>query len=81
LPVPSAAAIWVLVRTSMLGVAVISSMRYCDIRAARESPRTTIVTCWAYRARLTAAWPAELAPPAMKTCSPAKAVLSDVVAP
>jgi hypothetical protein len=30
-------------------------------------------------ARLTAAWPAELAPPAMKTCSPVKALPSDAV--
>ena len=81
LPLPSAPAIWVLVRTSMLAVAMISSIRYCDIRATRASPRTTIVTCRAYRARLTAAWPAELAPPAMKTWLPTKALLSDVVAP
>jgi hypothetical protein len=65
----------------MLGVALIWSIRYCDIRAAREPARTTIVTCWAYRARLTAAWPAELAPPTMKTCSPAKALFSDAAAP
>jgi hypothetical protein len=57
LSVPSAAAIWVVVRTSILGVVVISSIRRCDIRAARASPRTTIVACWEYRARLTAAWP------------------------
>jgi hypothetical protein len=45
LPTPAAAAICVVVRTSILGVALISSIRYCDIRAARESPRITMVTC------------------------------------
>ncbi|HEY6315237.1 MAG TPA: hypothetical protein VIY52_31145 [Streptosporangiaceae bacterium] len=40
-------------------------MRYRDIQAAGEAPRTTSVTCRAYLARLTAARPAELAPPAM----------------
>jgi len=73
--VPSAAVAWVEVRTSMLGVAAIWSIRYCDIRAASELPRTTRVTWRAHRAELTAACPAELALPAIKACSPAKALL------
>ncbi len=40
---------------------------------AREAPRTSMVTCDAYRARWTAAWPAEFPPPTMKTGTPAMA--------
>ena len=51
-------------------------VRHAGARA--RSPRTTSVTCRAYRARWSAACPAELAPPTMKTSRPASAGASDV---
>jgi hypothetical protein len=42
-------------------------MRYCDIDAPRSRPRTSNVTCRAYRENRTPAWPAELPPPTTTT--------------
>src|SRR5580700_10535953 len=44
-------------------------MRYFDMLASREGPRTRMVTCVAKREQCIAAWPAELAPPTTKTFS------------
>ena len=49
--------------------------------SAKDALRTTIVTCAAYFARWSAAWPAELPPPTMKTLSPARAGASAMAAP
>ena len=38
--------------------------------AASDGPRTSSVTRWAYRARCSAAWPAELPPPTTYTSWP-----------
>ncbi len=64
-PSPSAATTVVQVRTRMFCVARTWSIRYCDIDASRPLPRTRIVTERATRAKNTAAWPAEFAPPTM----------------
>jgi len=42
--VPERPAICVRVSTSMLGVAAIRSIRYCDMELARPAPRTSIQT-------------------------------------
>ena len=49
------------------------STRYCDIDFSSESERTSSTTRRAKRARLSAAWPAELAAPTMYTSSPSHA--------
>ncbi len=63
-------------RTSTLGMAVTWSMRYCDIDAPRSRPRTSSVTCCAYRENRTTAWPAELPPPTTTTWEPVYASAS-----
>ncbi len=50
-------------RTSMVSAASIRSMRYCDIEAVSESPRTSSTTLRANSAMFSAAWPAEFAAP------------------
>ena len=49
--------------------------------AAREEPRTRMVTERAYREKYTAACPAELAPPTMYTSWSAQAGASDKAEP
>ena len=49
--------------------------------AASDGPRTSSVTCSAYRARCSAAWPAELPPPTTQTCSPVIDGASETAAP
>ena len=68
-------------RTSMLAASVMRSTRYWDIPSASAAPRTSIVTFRAYRAKLRAAWPAELAPPTMSTSFPRHAAASVSAAP
>jgi hypothetical protein len=68
-------------RTSASGIAVTWSMRYRDIDPPRPRPRTSSVTCRAYRENRTTAWPAELPPPATTTREPAHASASPGPAP
>ena len=56
-------------------------IRYSDMLAASEGPRTSSVTCRAYFARCSAAWPAELPPPTTNTCSPVIEGASETAAP
>ena len=46
-----------------------------------ESPRTTRVTDFAYLEKNVAAWPAELAPPTMKTSASTQAAASVAAEP
>src|SRR5258705_3190877 len=61
LPYKATISVWV--NTSILSVASIRSMRYCDMLSARLGPRTSIQILAAKLRRKTAAWPAELPPP------------------
>ena len=65
----------------MFSVASIRAIRYCDIVASSDGPRTSIITRVACRAKFSAAWPAELAAPTRKTSSPAVCAASTAVAP
>jgi hypothetical protein len=49
----------------MFGVFLIWSMRYCDMEAESDPPRTSITTLRANLAKYMAACPAEFAPPTM----------------
>ena len=80
-PSPPPPTTWQPSRASILSVASICRTRYSDIPARSESARTTSVTVRAYRARCSAACPAELAPPTMKTSRPASADASDAGPP
>src|SRR5262245_38304421 len=60
------------IATSMRGFAATRSIRYCDIDAAKELPRMTIVTRGQWRARYSAAWPAEFPRPRITTGLPAQ---------
>ena len=58
-------------RTVRLGTASSSRIRYCDMLRTSESARTSRVTCRAYLAIYTAAWPAALPLPTMNISVPA----------
>ena len=62
---PCPATISVCSRTSMFSAERMRSTRYRDIDFSSDSERTSITTRLAWRARLSAAWPAELAAPTM----------------
>ena len=64
---PSTATTWVLAITSIFGWEASCSIRYVDILATSDSPRTTTDTVEAYRANSMAACPAEFAPPITNT--------------
>jgi hypothetical protein len=49
----------------MLGVLLMSSIKYFDIVAASDDPRTSMMTRLANLEKFMAAWPAEFAPPMM----------------
>ena len=68
-------------QTSMFGVSPIWSIRYCDMPLVSESPRTSMTTRRAYLEKYMAAWPAELAPPTMKTSSSRQDIASVIAAP
>src|SRR5262249_20276085 len=68
---PVSPAICVFVRSWMLSVAAMRSIKYFDMLAARLGPRTSIHTFDACAERNTAACPAEVPPPTTTTSSPA----------
>src|SRR5436305_4180143 len=80
-PSPWAAATCEWYQTSMFFISPIWSTRYCDIPLLRESPRTSITTRRAYLEKNMDAWPAELAPPTMKTSSSRQDMASVMAAP
>ncbi len=65
----------------MLGVASICAIRYDDIDAVNDGPRTTMVTDRQRWAKCMAAWPAELAPPMTYTSWSAQLIASVSAAP
>src|SRR5215208_2720133 len=62
-PFPPPSITLVLNRTSMFSAASISVIKYSDMLAASEGPRTSSVTLEAYLDRCITACPAELPPP------------------
>ncbi len=65
----------------MVGADVIRWTRYCDMVSFSDAARTTRVTRLANRDRLSAACPAEFAPPTTKTSSPSHWAASLALAP
>jgi hypothetical protein len=69
-PCPPPSRTWVFKRTWMFSVASISSTRYWDMWAVRDSPSTSRVTRLACLERCRAACPAEFPPPTTQTSWP-----------
>ena len=65
----------------MFAVSFNCLIRYCDIDAASDEPRTNTTTRRAYFEKYMAAWPALFAPPTMNTSSSLVDIASVIAAP